>query len=569
MDAKDHIDCTALHYAANLGDDEITTLLLEANANPNATSVYKITPLHIATTPKVVQELLRHGSNLKAQMVESLHEECNASTNMLCVCTEFSESISKSKARRTKSTGESETTSITAFQNLMGRDIKISKIALDEFVSTNGKPLDSSALKVVYDLEVFQDLGSVKDSCEIITNNPSLLGHPVYDALITFQWSNIRSFVTIFGILMMTFVICMTRVVVLQTNKLQEYSLIKNATNLTNDHCSNMMSSDESFSFITECSPSNELFGFYICCWILLLTIVIREVLQLIAIGKDYVKSRENWMEWLMIISSITYMTLLLCNVNASVLQQSASFTVYFVWMDLMLFLGRISVVGVYIHMYFSVLHTLCFFLLLFCPILAAFALSFHALLLENPVFESVRYSFLKIIVMAIGEIEFEGNFFEKIELDNGIEGVQETGNLIAVRIIFAFFILLGCIALMNLLIGLAVNEIEQLKEQANLVRLQQNRSEIMFLEFYKDNNKMTKIYIKPNEVRKPKMNNWIWYFAEFFFQTVSNTSRNPSYPVYCLNTDIDSGFTFSQELVDETLNLLIKKDGVEGSYDE
>ena len=70
MNPKDHIDCTLLHYAASLEDVEITTLRLDGNADPNCSANYKITPLHVAKTPMVVQELLRNGSKLTARMVE-------------------------------------------------------------------------------------------------------------------------------------------------------------------------------------------------------------------------------------------------------------------------------------------------------------------------------------------------------------------------------------------------------------------------------------------------------------------------------------------------------------------
>ena len=180
-----------------MGNVEIVSILLQFRANSNAEAMFHVTPLHIATSPKVVQMLIRHNANLTAQMIDDIHETCGKASNNPCVCSEFGEMIPKVNPARKGPTGISEKNGMTCFQNLMNRDIKISEIVLDESISTNGERLDSSNLVVVYDLEVFESVGSVKSSVKMIENNPSLLGHPLYHALITTEWSNIKSVVMV------------------------------------------------------------------------------------------------------------------------------------------------------------------------------------------------------------------------------------------------------------------------------------------------------------------------------------------------------------------------------------
>ena len=84
--AEDSIKCTALHYAANMGNVDIVSTLLQFDANANAKGLFHVTPLHIATSPKVVQMLLRHNANLTAQMIDDTHETCGKTSNNLCIC---------------------------------------------------------------------------------------------------------------------------------------------------------------------------------------------------------------------------------------------------------------------------------------------------------------------------------------------------------------------------------------------------------------------------------------------------------------------------------------------------
>ena len=48
LEAVDHVECTALHCAAALGDDALTTRLLKAGASPRARDAEGLTALHLA-----------------------------------------------------------------------------------------------------------------------------------------------------------------------------------------------------------------------------------------------------------------------------------------------------------------------------------------------------------------------------------------------------------------------------------------------------------------------------------------------------------------------------------------
>ncbi len=50
VEAVDHVECTALHCAAALGDDALTTRLLKAGASPRARDAEGLTALHLAVS---------------------------------------------------------------------------------------------------------------------------------------------------------------------------------------------------------------------------------------------------------------------------------------------------------------------------------------------------------------------------------------------------------------------------------------------------------------------------------------------------------------------------------------
>lgn len=61
LDAADYVECTALHVAAALGDEPLTTRLLKAGASPRARDAEGLTSLHLAVrlTPGLLASALQ------------------------------------------------------------------------------------------------------------------------------------------------------------------------------------------------------------------------------------------------------------------------------------------------------------------------------------------------------------------------------------------------------------------------------------------------------------------------------------------------------------------------------
>ena len=56
LEACDHVECTALHCAAALGEAELALRLLKAGASPRARDAEGLTPLHLAARAAALRQ---------------------------------------------------------------------------------------------------------------------------------------------------------------------------------------------------------------------------------------------------------------------------------------------------------------------------------------------------------------------------------------------------------------------------------------------------------------------------------------------------------------------------------
>jgi hypothetical protein len=139
--------------------------------------------------------------------------------------------------------------------------------------------------------------------------------------------------------------------------------------------------------------------------------------------------------------------------------------------------MGRFPTIGIYVQMFFNVSKTLLFFVLVYSPALAAFAIAFYILLPDYDPFSNPLTAALKTLVMLIGELEYEGNFMSPASEEPGPKPIVST------QLILVFFLLFISIVVMNLLVGLAVSEIDVVREKANQISLELTVEEIVRLE--------------------------------------------------------------------------------------
>jgi hypothetical protein len=114
--------------------------------------------------------------------------------------------------------------------------------------------------------------------------------------------------------------------------------------------------------------------------------------------------------------------------------------------------LSKVPSIGIRTVMLLRVSASVFSFFSAFLALFASFWILFHVLLPESPTFGCLSNSFIKVLAMLMGEFDFTTNF------------INATNVPFLAKFFFLFFILLMALVFMNLLLGLAVSDIESLQ---------------------------------------------------------------------------------------------------------
>ena len=128
-------------------------------------------------------------------------------------------------------------------------------------------------------------------------------------------------------------------------------------------------------------------------------------------------------------------------------------------WFAVVLFMEHFDVIGIYVTMFLQVLTTLIKVLILCFFFLVAFSLSFYILLGEQAMFSNFGFSLFTIFSYLLGEIDY----VTYVDL-------QKNGMIQHPILTFIFVVtvaILLAVVIMNLLIGLAVGDIDKIRQNA------------------------------------------------------------------------------------------------------
>ena len=412
-----------MHFAVQNGNENMVSLLVTSNeGQPNQMSEDGVTPLHLSKTPAVTQLLLDDGA-------DPYHKDKKH---------------------------------IDPFSHLLEHNGKCSEVILDKYLMTNGHELDSSALLLVYDFSCFDDVNEFARHTTMHRYNPTLLLHPLCEAMITLKWSLLSNAYKAYMMLKLIFVASLTFLVTMQSSYLKQ-------------SCGLSLNETDADVNNTTLSDFKSLPYLYVLSTISLAILFGLEVSQLLMVRtKDYYMDAKNWTDVTMMLLTVVYFSsnynfFLYTSTNQYSREEIGAVCIFLAWMYLVMAFRHTPRVGIYLHMVKNVSTTLFFFLLMYAPTLIAFSLCFYVLMpceKDYLTFENPWKSGLKIIAMLIGEFDYEGNFLS-----------LESPNIILIQIMSVLFLFFGTIVIMNLLVGLAVSEIDQLKTEALQMSLQEKVS--------------------------------------------------------------------------------------------
>ncbi|XP_041352044.1 transient receptor potential cation channel subfamily A member 1 homolog [Gigantopelta aegis] len=295
----------------------------------------------------------------------------------------------------------------------------------------------------------------------VTTNREDLLAHPLVTSLLTHKWDTFGSFIYyLLFLIYILFLVFLTGFIV-STKAPWEYS--PNTVNAVNsEDCTLIDPNDVQHLFAK--------IGKYVVIGLAAFNLL-KELLQIYQAKLGYL-GWTNLIEWIMFVTSL----LLVIDFNECMRisgyrypwqWQVGAVAIFLAWMDLVLFIQKFPRFGIYVVMFTDILNTFMQFFIVFLLFIVAFALSFYTLLRNQHQFKTVSRSLIKTSVMMIGEFEFD-SIFNGQDSGSGDDIIYSE----ATYLIFVIFLILMSIIIMNLLVGLAVDDIKAVQEQAALKRM-------------------------------------------------------------------------------------------------
>lgn len=214
-----------------------------------------------------------------------------------------------------------------------------------------------------------------------------------------------------------------------------------------------------------ECSRKFGLVcGIEVILTILIILLVIQENIQLLTLGpKRYFSEFENWLEWTVYILATLGM---IFQRNYGFLKWVSAFGVPLAYLEFIFLLGRYPMLGGSISLiYYTITRHLLKTLLSLLVLIFGFAFGFfiiHHEAYRNDNFENPVKAFFKTLAMVVGEFEF----------DDLYGAHQDSYALAFTMMLLTVLIILGNLVLLNLLIGIIVSDLSQLRESGHVQEL-------------------------------------------------------------------------------------------------
>ncbi|OXU18737.1 hypothetical protein TSAR_000687 [Trichomalopsis sarcophagae] len=210
--------------------------------------------------------------------------------------------------------------------------------------------------------------------------------------------------------------------------------------------------------------------------------LLFHNTIQILMVPRYYVRQLETWLS--LVCSTTALLVVLSSHENCSKEEcrtpewklHLVSIVILLSWMHLMLLIGRFPACGYYALMFYTVLKNLLKVLLAFIWLIVGFALSFSVLFHEADQFQSSWKALAKTVVMMMGEYEYADMFAARTN-------AADSFLLVTGRVVFLAFVILASVVLMNLMIGLAVSDIQALEQVGHIQRLLKQTEFVAHLE--------------------------------------------------------------------------------------
>lgn len=452
---------TPLHLAALSQSAETLNLLLQRGAEPNATDADGRTALHgaivkVSRSFECVKLLLAAGANVNKPDLFGYTPLHLAALNEFSQCVMLLLNHGGDVTARTNGG-----VSVLTFITRRTPDVIPQYLSkLDSSIKLTDHEIGDVDCELKLDFRVLVP-SIAKGETELLLNfievgHREVLKHPLCETFLFLKWRRIRKFF-IFSLLYHALFVLLFTVYIIGV-------------------------------FLKDCPPFKRtatvcVVSLYIsltgrCLVCLNVVLLAKELFQIAHSRLLYAKQWENWLQWFIIISVFLCVypeTSMDIRVDVRSWQHHvAAIGIFLTWLELMMLVGRFPTFGLYVQMFTTVAYNFAKFLMAYLCLLIGFGLSFGVLFSNYKSFKSLVWGLLKTLIMMSGELEFEDIFYD--EKDKIIYPVTA-------HIMFLAFVILVTVILTNLMVGLAVSDIQGLQQSAGLDRLVRQAELVAHLE--------------------------------------------------------------------------------------
>lgn len=244
-----------------------------------------------------------------------------------------------------------------------------------------------------------------------------------------------------------------------------------------------------------------------------------REVLQAKYAGiKSYFLDKSNWLDSALIF--LTTCTIISTFIDKDSVIMFESWAVFMAWINMIHLLSELPSIGRWIFLLLRIMVHLFKFMMVFLPLLIAFALKFHLSLHNQAIFSNFNI-IPKMLDMMVGELTYDERFFNASLAEISPDSKESYKNIreVETNVIFILFLLLVNVLLTNVLTALSVNVNDKFSSRADVMRLASIVDQVEMVEKLNGIHKVLvrfflssdcleeipeSIVVKPNEGSKP-----------------------------------------------------------------
>ncbi|CAG9834362.1 unnamed protein product [Diabrotica balteata] len=469
-DCRDYTGQTPLHLAARAKDHtSVELLVITGRANPNIEDYDQRTPVHAAIgksawSSKIIQTLVENGAypNVEDQYgYTPLHI---AALRGLADCVETLINYGADVTLKTKC-GH---TPLSIIKKKVPIAFGVFTKKLDDAVTLYNTDSLSNEPELRLDFRVILQPNHEGEMNFLYTlveeGYKTVLLHPICAALLYVKWQKIRKYYLARILFYAVFMLALS-LYVLTALSHYCYNYGNNFTDMKPEDVIELCEKNSILGRVLRDSPFVMEMQWFFLVGLTSLEII-RKLYGIYGYTsvRQYLSYPENILEW-WVISSVFVISCVYTRRTYLWQNHIGAFAILLGWTNIMLMIGQLPVFGIYIAMYTRVQSEFGKLLFAYSGLLIGFTLSFCVIFPDSNFFANPFISLVTIIVMLSGELNLD------ILVDDNPDNPHYLLEFSA-QVTYIIFVITVTIILMNLLAGIAVDDIKGLQKTATLSKL-------------------------------------------------------------------------------------------------